>query len=474
MNIENFNLDELLELFNLDKNLTHQDLSREFIKLLKNNKNINDKQLILLKNAYHKLEKYIDLIEEENSSSDDESIHSENDINILNINKEDNVISKPLNLPESVIQSEYKSSNLNNIKRNIITKNVNIDSIFRNKNYELTNDFIFEFKEDLKNIISYKVTSVEIPNMWYTFSEYLRNNVFYIKVYNYSTGNTDSSGNIIYDTTEYEIKIPEGSYNRIESTNIINNLFINLGGGMLFLLFDINKYNGKTIIRAKNEYDTEYETMPKPFVGNESTNKYYSPNFKFDLIFDFPEYRDIRKTQNDIIEEYSGRIQTLSSDLLNIYNKILRPIEYNCGYIMGFFKDIYNIEKSNTYIDAISESVPIKYDCYVESESYFGESIIKYIFLKIDDFNNNTYTNYICENMKNLNNDNIISKIPIYTGSFSNIFNNNSDFISRERVFFGPININKMRFTLVDKFDRLVDIGKSNYSITLEFKIIYE
>ena len=47
---------------------------------------------------------------------------------------------------------------------------VNIDSKFKNPIYTNSADFIYTFLEPLKNIISIKLSSIEFPNLYYTFS----------------------------------------------------------------------------------------------------------------------------------------------------------------------------------------------------------------------------------------------------------------------------------------------------------------
>lgn len=509
---DSLSMHELFKLFNLDNNnkITEDTLNNNFVLLLENNNQLKDEDIDILEKSYYRLKEYINstykkniyndplshttsivnnINNNDNSSNDYNSITDTNIIseniftdsilktNNLNIDNERNIIKKNIIHSDNVFNRSYQKSNLNNVTRDVIKKIVNIDSLFRNNNYNKTNDFIYELKNPIKNVISYKLSSIELPNIWYTFSDSLQNNEFTIIVYNYSTGNLDSSGNIIYENeTSYNIKIPEGNYTKNEIITVINNIFSNSGLGLRYLKFDINDYTGKSIIRAKDITDTEYLSFPDlsifPF-NDISGNLYYSPNLKFKIYFDLQEDILLREQKNEIYEKYSGCIQTISCELLDIYNKNIRPIEYNCGYLLGFKESIYTVDSSNIKINIIKEYTPIEYKCFLETEGYFGDSIIKYIFLKVDDYKSNNYNSFICDNNINTNTDNILAKIPISSGSFSILFNNNSDFIFKERTFFGPVDLQKFRISLVDRFDRKLDIGSSNFSITLELSIIY-
>lgn len=477
-NINDYDTIDLLELFNLSSDFTEAQLSSQFISFLTEHKNINDTQMNFLKEAYLKLKDEINNSNSETSYDENENLYDEHE-NLSNIN-----LVAPYNPTNSKIQNIHQTdinySNINPLERTTITKLVNIDSIFRtNPNFVKSNDFVYQFKEDLKNVVSYKISSIEIPVIWNTFSSNLRNNEFTITVNNYSSGNRDPSNNnlstnLIYiESTTHLITIPNGNYGASEIIDVINNIFINTKQGLDFLLFTIDSGTGKCVFRAKNENDTEYSGYPQPFYNDATTNKYFSPNFNFNINFDLTEYQEIRRQQNQLYETYGDCVQTLSGELLTIYNTKLPSILHNCGYLFGFQKSEYFVYSDNIKTDIYSEKKTINYKCFLESEGYYGDTINKYIFLKVDDFNKNVNNSISSTTTNSMITDNIMAKIPISTGTFSMLMSNNSDHIKKERIFFGPVNIKKMHFQLVDRFDRLIDLGFSNYSITFEFSLLY-
>jgi hypothetical protein len=84
-----------------------------------------------------------------------------------------------------------------------------IDSLFR-PHFEGTksSDFIYFVPEDMKNVVSMKLVSVELPQSWYLFSESAKNSTFYIKL-----------GEI---TATFVI--PDGNYTSEEMYTVLNSL----------------------------------------------------------------------------------------------------------------------------------------------------------------------------------------------------------------------------------------------------------
>jgi hypothetical protein len=73
---------------------------------------------------------------------------------------------------------------------------VNIDTKFKNPIYTNSGDFVYTFIEPLKNIMSIKLSSIEFPNLYYTFSQKKKNNFFNIK----------------YNNIYYTVTIKDGIY----------------------------------------------------------------------------------------------------------------------------------------------------------------------------------------------------------------------------------------------------------------------
>jgi hypothetical protein len=104
----------------------------------------------------------------------------------------------------------YFQGTFNPIEKRVVTRGVCIDTLFR-PNYQgtLSTDFIYEFPEHQKNIVSMKVSAVEIPIVWYAFSTERKNNYFYIN--------------------NVKITIPDGNYTSIEIQSVLTTLLTSFG-----------------------------------------------------------------------------------------------------------------------------------------------------------------------------------------------------------------------------------------------------
>lgn len=344
----------------------------------------------------------------------------------------------------STFLSQYQiDTKINTIKRDVNDLILNIDSIFRKENTN-SNDFVYNLPVTLKNIISYEVNSIELPNVWYTISSYKQNNEFTITVSDYN----DGSGNFL--TSTHTIKIRDGNYNLDELKTYINNYFTNIKNGLDFIYFDIDSIHLKSIFRVKDLTDG---LSPLAYY-NSGSNNYYSPNLKFELKFNLLNDIKVLNTENAMYKT--------------------RNINRNFGSLLGFEKSEYVIDASNTFINNFNtSSLSTIYYGYLEGETNYGETIDKYIFLVIEDYNNNVNDNFFCSNENLSNTSNIIAKIPINSPSYSIINQTKGDSIFRKKQFYSPVDISKLRIKLINKYGELIELNSNNYSFTIVFKQIY-
>ena len=84
----------------------------------------------------------------------------------------------------------------------VVTHVVNIDSRFRtNPGSTLPTDFIVKMPRPYKNALSVRLASIEVPNVWYEFSEFKNNLTF----------------SVTYNGVKKTITIPEGNYTDIDT-----------------------------------------------------------------------------------------------------------------------------------------------------------------------------------------------------------------------------------------------------------------
>jgi hypothetical protein len=137
------------------------------------------------------------------------------------------------------------------------------------------------------------------------------------------------------------------------------------------------------------------------------------------------------------------------------------------GWMFGFRTPSCTMTINNTYFDPYSGKKAITYKGFISSDGIYGGLVNTYIFLSIDDFNNNYKKSVITNSGNFAANNNVLAKIPVGTSSSSTLMVQENKFNS-PREYFGPVNIKKMRIKLLDRFGNIINLNKNNYTLTLE------
>jgi hypothetical protein len=230
-----------------------------------------------------------------------------------------------------------------------------------------------------------------------------------------------------YDDNVQTITLPDGNYPNQNLVTIINNYFTNIGMGLDYLTFDINITNSKSSFYVN--YNKVYD----------STSTSYSPNFYYKIEF----------------SEECNDIDTL-------------------GTYLGFKTPKYTVTKEDTFVDYFFSTPSITYYGIITSESSCGLFIDNYIFVDVNDYNKNFNTNTIVSQYnKSFIGNNILGRITLNTSPDSLLLNNPSDYNYKIREYYGPVKIRKLQISLINKTGKLLDLLENNYSLCLEFNILY-
>ena len=126
---------------------------------------------------------------------------------------------------------------------------VNIDTRFRNKKlYPNSGKFTFNLKEKIKDVMYVRLSSVEIPNLYFTFSDKKDNTSFIVTINNNS----------------YKIKIDEGFYTSNQMLQALLDQFELIPGNLNIIL---NLANGYITIESDSPFsldfsnNSEYESL---------------------------------------------------------------------------------------------------------------------------------------------------------------------------------------------------------------------
>ena len=146
-------------------------------------------------------------------------------------------------------------------------------------------------------------------------------------------------------------------------------------------------------------------------------------------------------------------------------------LNFSCsgfGTYLGFNNKKYTVTMSDTYTNSFLQSPAVTYIGYVTGESTCG-LVDNYIFLLVNDFNYNHDTNIISSQTHNgFIGDNVLGRVTLNVSP-----DNCSDKIFKKREYFGPVRIRQLEIKLINKYNKIIDLLNNNFSLALEFQILY-
>jgi hypothetical protein len=132
------------------------------------------------------------------------------------------------------------------------------------------------------------------------------------------------------------------------------------------------------------------------------------------------------------------------------------PLPLKLGWLMGFREGYY--ENNVTYV----------------SEGLVDLLGPRYIYLVVDDFNNNVSDGFYGAFTSSILNKNILARITLQGSVFNIIAQNNLMLVTTSRQYFGPVDIQKMQIQLLDEYGRILDLNNMDYSFCLSFQTVYD
>ena len=193
---------------------------------------------------------------------------------------------------------------------------------------------------------------------------------------------------------------------------------------------------------------------------------------------------------------YSSQFQNNAASIELIINNLIldcgdsdisNNVQFNVDKISG--KSIFTCNNKEVTIDFImNDSNPITFKLGwllgFRSGKYTGPTIVsegmchingsKYIFLGINDYQNSSMNNFIANFNESTLPSNIITRLNIdYSKEENGVYTSsieidlNSDMYNNSREYFGPVDIQKLTFTLYDHFGRIIDLNNMDWSLVL-------
>ena len=451
LNINNYSVVELEELLTLGKQYNSED-----IRYKKDNmclKIVNDDNISF--DMKSKLEIFLEkvsvLLKTVNSKNNEEGVNKFTDLktemmagtNSLIIKDPTSAHNIQVNrtlTPGSNVDSYGTSRGvINPLLTNTILKAVNIDTRFRENYYSTkSTNLTVTLPFRLEKVISYRIVGITLPLSYYIISQSYGNNVISINIFSRSV-----LGQV---AVTYNLILPDGCYNTTQSVSVysssleqvINNMLIN----------DVNSPNNSGLTPNLNlRYTIDRTSGRSIFAQDASIAGTIAYNF-------------------DVIMSVDNSLQ--SGQVEEDYSKVLMM---KLGWVLGFRFAKYSSSNTvatppTTFGSIVSEGV-----CFTKFPMYG--------FLAIDDFNNNANDYYMSVFSNSVSVPNIVAKVNFtefseVVGAFQGAQGESSSTaINREKRFFGPVNIQKLKVTLYDDMGRILDLNNMDWSLELAFECVY-
>lgn len=451
LNINNYSVVELEELLTLGKQYNSED-----IRYKKDNmclKIVNDDNISF--DMKSKLEIFLEkvsvLLKTVNSKNNEEGVNKFTDLktemmagtNSLIIKDPTSAHNIQVNrtlTPGSNVDSYGTSRGvINPLLTNTILKAVNIDTRFRENYYSTkSTNLTVTLPFRLEKVISYRIVGITLPLSYYNISQSYGNNVISINIFSRSV-----LGQV---AVTYNLILPDGCYNTTQSVSVysssleqvINNMLIN----------DVNSPNNSGLTPNLNlRYTIDRTSGRSIFAQDASIAGTIAYNF-------------------DVIMSVDNSLQ--SGQVEEDYSKVLMM---KLGWVLGFRFAKYSSSNTvatppTTFGSIVSEGV-----CFTKFPMYG--------FLAIDDFNNNANDYYMSVFSNSVSVPNIVAKVNFtefseVVGAFQGAQGESSSTaINREKRFFGPVNIQKLKVTLYDDMGRILDLNNMDWSLELAFECVY-
>jgi hypothetical protein len=150
------------------------------------------------------------------------------------------------------------------------------------------------------------------------------------------------------------------------------------------------------------------------------------------------------------------------------------------AFTLNFNNDIYgNPDTINPLPLKLGWMLGFRNGSYSGNNNYVGEGLVdlsgqKYLYLVVDDYNNNVNNSFFSAFNSSILNKNILARISFQPSPFGNVAQNNLSLITTPRQYFGPVDIQKLKIQLLDEYGRVIEMNNMDYSFCLTFVSVYD
>lgn len=243
LNIENYKLEEFIQMFelppNFDRNIVEIKEAKLRESILKNkqiNKDIQEKTINFIVKAKNIILNSEGLLYPQDSPFEkklEQLYNTSYQLKSTNLEDDQQHMVQVRNKKPYLTSfpTEFVTGVINPLRKRTIKKNLNIDSRFRENYYTSSaSNYNITLPINMNNVVQMQLSSIEIPITFYVVSKQYGNNFFSISVNNQTT----------------IINIPDGNYNEITIMDAINNQLSLIGAPFNEVLFTANIVNSIT------------------------------------------------------------------------------------------------------------------------------------------------------------------------------------------------------------------------------------
>ncbi len=422
---------------------------------------------------------------------------------------------------------------MNPLYKRTLNKTLNIDTRFRDNYYSThASDFLLTLPMKFSNVIQLQLSEIELPLTFYAISKSLKNNYFWIRMivnnlnkffFNFDLWKFGifDNGNWVQIESVSElrnvnnnkhvmgytmIEIPDGNYIHTDMVKFLNQkvstLFSNISTGdsqyaeLIKFVIDINSSgsgSGKTIV-SSTTYSFPNLTNTGPSgsgiqledanlisVSDTGEKQYGIPaaSTLFELNFAAPNVKIVPGSDEWINKNNPNYLSF--NTVQDTYNeRSTHPLPLGFGWILGFRHPLYTSYNKLTQSPIPENVVPENKNlseypgCSYVSEGFFECHGPRYLFLVVDDFNNNVNTNMFSAFNSSILSKNILARISVKGTVFSILSDDAKHITSAVREYFGPVNIEKIRIQLLDEYGRILEMNNMDFSMALNIKSVYD
>lgn len=256
---------DYLSINNSNYRVTNKDDEYIFQKIKEFPKFNNFNDPLLLINSIIKND---NIITQKNDNRDNLNFNENNEDNQNNQNNNTEILKQllneiKLNRVVQVHNNSVSKGEINPIKRLTQLINVHFNSCFR-ENYYNSNPTNYKYtipSSGIKNVLSMKLSSIEIPNSWYLFSSQNGNNRFTVEI------------TVCDKCSIYEIVVPDGNYDRDNLVNFLNERYFSSSCNDILKNIEINidQFTNKTYFKL-SEFAPEDLVFSLHFVKETQTD----------------------------------------------------------------------------------------------------------------------------------------------------------------------------------------------------------